>query len=113
MGPATTLISPRRYSNLRAIGGEVLELIAPPAVTDRKGEAVDRLYQDTMEQCYRVRDTVATDAGEDSTSKRIIMEPDYVVLDNNTTTVNNPLARLGYEGSILELIIRLLWSGLT
>ena len=31
MGPATTLMSPRRYSNLGAVGGEVLELISGPS----------------------------------------------------------------------------------
>ena len=90
MGPATTLLSPRRYSNLGAVGGEVLELIVPPQTADKEGEAVDQLYQDTMEQCYRVRDCVSTDAGEDSTSTSITMEPDYVILDKDVTTVNNP-----------------------
>ena len=85
MGPATTLLSPRRY-NLGAAGGKVLELIAPPSIADKEGEAVDRLYQDAMEQCYRIRDSVSTDAGEDSTSTSIIMD----VLDNDVTTVNNP-----------------------
>ena len=90
MGPTTTLISPRRYSNLGAVGGEVLELIAPPPMTDKDREAVDRLYQDTMEQCYQFRDSVSTAAGKDSTSTSIIMEPAYVVLDDDVTTVDNP-----------------------
>ena len=93
MGPATALISPRRYSNLEAVGGEVLELIAPPPMTDKEGEAVDQLYQEPLEQCYTVRDSVSTDAWENSASTSVTMEPDYVVLDLNTNTVLQPIER--------------------
>ena len=46
MGPATTLISPRRYSNLGAVGGEVLELTSePPAPVGAAAAAVLPLLQ--------------------------------------------------------------------
>ena len=62
-----------------AVGGEVLELIAPPPTTDNEEEAVDRIYEVTMEQAY----SVSTDAGDDAASTSIIVEPDYVVLETN------------------------------
>ena len=39
MGPTTTLISPRRYSNLGAVGREVFELITQPSAAGREAAA--------------------------------------------------------------------------
>ena len=90
MGPATALISPRWYSNLGDVGGEVLELIVPPSTTDKEGETADLPYSEPPQRCYKMRDSVSTDAGEDSASTSITMDPDYLVLDHNTNTVIQP-----------------------
>ena len=57
MGPEITLISPRQLSNLGAAGGSMVELSLPPHLNDQEGEAVDRLYQDTMDQYYAIGTT--------------------------------------------------------
>ena len=49
LDPATTLISPRQLSELGAAGGSMVELSLPPPLNDHEGEAVDRLYQETMD----------------------------------------------------------------
>ena len=87
MGPATTLMSPRRYSNLGAVGGEVLELISgPPAPTGATAPpALPRLQP--RKRHHAMRDSISTDLGDDSASTSVIMDSEYVVLDNHTDTV--------------------------
>ena len=90
MGPATALISPRRYSNLGAIGGEGLELIVPPSTMEKEGESADLPYPEPLQGCYTMKDSVSTDARENSALTSVTMDPDYVVLDHNTNTVIQP-----------------------
>ena len=87
MGPAMTLMSPRRYSNLGAVGGEVLELISGPyAPIGATAPSALPLLQ-PRERHHAMRDSISTDLGDDSASTSVIMDSEYVVLDNHTDTV--------------------------
>ena len=94
MGPATALISPRRYSNLGAVGGKVLELITQPSTTDKDGETATLPLLQPRERHHAMRDSVSTDAGEDSASTSVIMDSEYVVVDNHTNTIVHPSERI-------------------
>ena len=84
MGPATTLMSPRRYSNLGATGGEVLELVsAPPGPA---GAAALPLLQ-PRERHHALRDSISTEPENDSASTSVIMDSEYVVLHDHADTV--------------------------
>ena len=84
MGPATTLMSPRRYSNLGATGGEVLELISAPPGPD--GAAALPLLQ-PRERHHALRDSISTEPENESASTSIIMDSEYVVLNDHANTV--------------------------
>ena len=120
MGPATQTIQQLGSRGRRGVGAD-----RSNPMMEKKGEVVDLLYPEPLEWCYTLRDSVSTDAGEDSASTSIIMEPDYVVLDLNTNTVLQPTERndepplpalpawLGYGGLFLELTTRPSWRGWT
>ena len=87
MGPATTLMSPRRYSNLGAVGGEVLELTSePPAPAGAAAAAALPLLQ-PRERHHAMRDSISTNIRDDSASTSVIMDSEYVVVDNLTGTI--------------------------
>ena len=53
-GPATALISPRRFSDAGAVGGLPADLVPPPPLTQQESEQVDRLYQEMVERFYTI-----------------------------------------------------------
>ena len=122
MGPATTLRSPRHYSNLGAVGGEVLELTSQPSATFGEAAALPPLQP--RERHHAMRDSVSTNVGDDSASTSVIMDSEYMVIDNHrliplfnllSELTNLPLPvppeRMGLGGLLLELLTRPLLRG--
>ena len=74
-------MSPRRYSNLGAVG---VELITEP--TGAAGATALPVLQ-PRERHHALRDSVSIESDNDSASTSVIMDSEYVVLDDHTTTV--------------------------
>ena len=53
-GPATALLSPRRFSDVGAVGGLRAELLPPPLLTQWENDQADRPHQEAMEQFYSI-----------------------------------------------------------
>ena len=92
MGPATTLRSPRHYSNLGTVGGEVLELTSQPSATVGEAAALPPLQP--RERHHAMRDSVSKDVGDDSASSSVIMDSEYLVVDNHTDTIIQSFERI-------------------
>ena len=87
MGPTTALHSPRRLHDLGAVGGQRREVNLRPPLDNLEGDAVDRLYQETLEDFYSTgTNENLADHGDETASTSRIQEPDYVVLHNDQTT---------------------------
>ena len=65
MGPATTLMSPRRYSNLGAVGGEVLELTSEPFAPVGAAAAAALPPLQPLERHHAMRDSVSANVEDD------------------------------------------------
>ena len=78
MGPATTLMSPRRYSELGAVG---VELTTEPA------GAAALPVPPPRDRHHALRDSVSLETDDDSASTSVIMDSEYVMLDDHSATV--------------------------
>ena len=104
MGPATTLLSPGRLSELGAVGGSRGKSTLPPPLNFYDGDMVDRLYEGTMEDYYSTRtndDNNAADHRDETASTSSIHVPDFVVL-NPIRPTDDPLPQPG-SSNILNL----------
>ena len=81
MGPATTLMSPRRYSELGAAG---VELTTEPAGANR---ATALPAPPPRDRHHALRDSVSLETDDDSASTSVIMDSEYVMLDDHSATV--------------------------
>ena len=85
-GPATALISPRRFSDAGAIGGTIADLMLPPPLNQQESEQVDRLYQETMERFYTIDEgepnNVST-PNDDAASTSIKVNQETELVDPN------------------------------
>ena len=81
MGPATTLTSPWRYSELGAAG---MELTTEP--TEPAGAAALPVPP-PRDRHHGTRDSVSLETDDDSASTSVIMDNTYVMLDDQSATV--------------------------
>ena len=77
MGPATTLTSPRRYSELGAVG---VELTMEPA---EAAGATALPAPPPLLRRHAATDSVSLEADDDSASTSVIMDSEYVMLDDH------------------------------
>ena len=84
MGPATTLMSPRRYSELGTVG---VELTTEPARAAALPSAAALPVPPPRDRHHAARDSVSLETDDDSASTSVIMDHEYVMLDDQSATV--------------------------
>ena len=84
MGPATTLMSPRRYNELGAVG---VELTTEPARAAALPGAAALPVPPPRDRHHALRDSVSLETDDDSASTSVIMDSEYVMLDDQSATV--------------------------
>ena len=83
-GPVTALIYPRRFSAAGAVGGTVADLMLPPPINQQESEAVDWLYQETMERFYTIEAEEPNDVStpnDDAASTSSIVNQEFELVD--------------------------------